>query len=104
MIQNELAAAQKDLEDTQHTLRGKEVELLDKCTSESDLRQQLKSINKDKEELALQLSSTEEKAQKLEMDRDQLRLKHKQQLTVQSDLEVKLKTLTGDRDALNTKL
>jgi chromosome segregation ATPase len=104
LIQNELAAAQKDLEDTQHTLRGKEVELLDKCTSESDLRQQLKSINKDKEELALQLSSTEEKAQKLEMDRDQLRLKHKQQLTVQSDLEVKLKTLTGDRDALNTKL
>lgn len=38
------------------------------------------------------------------MDRDQLRLKQKQQVTIQTELEDKLKTATEDRDKLNLTL
>ena len=52
----------------------------------------------------MQLSSAEEKSQKLEMDRDQLRLKHKQQLSIQSESEEKVKSLEDERDKFKTQL
>lgn len=43
---------------------------MDKVNQENELKSVLKSVNRDKEELAIQLSSIDEKCQKLEMDRD----------------------------------
>jgi len=51
-------------------LSSKEIDLLEKVKLEAELKDNLKNITRDKEEITLQLTSIEEKCQKIEMDRE----------------------------------
>ena len=58
----------------------------------------------DKEELTLKCSSLEDKLQKMELDREQQRLKVKQQGQIHAEMEDKIDKLNGEKEALQAQI
>ena len=95
---------QKEVDRIAGDLNAKELELLDKTKVEGEMKDLLKNNTRDKEELTLQMTSIEEKCQKIEMDREHMKLKHKQQMAKESELEAKITSLIEEKDGLNASM
>lgn len=52
----------------------------------------------------IKCSSLEDKLQKMELDREQQRLKTKQQVQMQTELEEKVDKLSGEKENIHTSL
>ena len=98
--QNENLTRIKLITQLEDSLRLKDVEIHDQAKAASEQTEALKSANKDKEELTLKCSSLEDKLQKMELDREQQRLKVKQQGQMHAEMEDKIDKLNGEKDAL----